>query len=159
LHKYSNVLFIIGGAGIAIPLSYLNLLLSSSSKAESIKMIWAVREESFLQETMSIDFRGLLSDERLSLEAYVTGYETASVHDLEEIADMGEHIEGVRIHKGRPNVRQEIVNFAEEAGKGGDVAVTACGPARIADDARASVVEMLGNGYGRMEYFEESFNW
>jgi len=159
IHEYKNVLFIIGGAGIAVPLSYLSILLSSNSKVENIKIIWAIREESFLNETLSIDFQNLLPDERFSLEAFITGHEITSDHDSEEIANMGEHVKGVRIHKGRPNVRQEVVDFAEELASNSDVAVMACGPARIADDARASVVEMLGRGWGKMEYFEESFNW
>lgn len=159
LHKYDNVLFIVGGAGITVPLSYLSILLSSNSKVESLKVVWAVREEAFLQETVATDFRGLLSDERLQLTAFITGHDTASVQSFENLEQAGSKLHGVQIHKGRPGVRREIEEVAEEIGRNGELAVVACGPAKMADDARASVVEFLGKGWGKMEYFEESFNW
>jgi hypothetical protein len=35
----------------------------------------------------------------------------------------------------------------------------ACGPARMADEARRASVSMLARGFRAVEYFEESFKW
>ncbi|KAJ1324890.1 ferric-chelate reductase [Microdochium nivale] len=85
--------------------------------------------------------------------------------------------ENVRFLHGRPLVAAEIDDFAGEH-PSGSLAVIACGPGRMADDARRTVVEMQGAGSGsggngsgakgqvakrrrrrRVDYFEESFNW
>ena len=152
-HLFTNILFIVGGAGIAVPLSYLSSLLhsSSSSKTENLKILWALREEEFLNETLEVDFRGLVGDERLIVSAYVTGELQGS--------GIAAGRKGVKVQRGRPNVTREVVDAAEEAGLGAALAVVACGPGRMADDARKAVVGLLGRGYGKVEYFEESFNW
>ena len=59
---------------------------------------------------------------------------------------------------GRPDVRESVRKMAGDAGKG-RIAVVACGPARMADQARAACVEVLGGGFDGVEYFEESFKW
>lgn len=144
------MLFIVGGAGIAVPLSYLDLLLNNEdSKTENLKIVWAVREEEFLNECLEVDFRGLVGDERLAVSAFVTAA-------LEE-GGLGR--KGVKVQKGRPDVVREIEDAAEEAGFEAGLAVVACGPGKMADDSRRTVVELLGRGYGKVEYFEESFNW
>jgi len=47
-HKYENVLFIVGGTGIVVPLSYLDMHLNKNSRTTSVQIIWAVREHDFL---------------------------------------------------------------------------------------------------------------
>lgn len=144
------MLFIVGGAGIAVPLSYLDLLLNNDdSKIESLKVVWAVREEEFLTECLEVDFRGLVGDERLAVSAFVTAA-------LEEGRTVRK---GVKVQRGRPDVTKEIEEVAEEVGFDGGLAVVACGPGKMADDSRRAVVRLLGRGYGKVEYFEESFNW
>lgn len=78
----------------------------------------------------------------------------------------------VEILHGRPLVLDEIEDFAAEYAHG-SLAVVACGPGRMADDARRSVVDMQagggrsGGGGGEskasrrrtVDFFEESFNW
>lgn len=102
----------------------------------------------------------MLGDERLALTAYVTGHAvhaTESEHgDTQSAVGKGQ---GVAIHLGRPNVESAIFEVAAEVGRKGELAVVACGPGQLADDARRSVVRLLGKGYGKVEYFEESFNW
>ena len=147
-HKYENVFFIVGGTGIAVPLSYLDKILGKESCTLSLKVIWAVREHQFLMDAINSDFRAFLETEKLDLTAYVT-------QDSEGKEDERARF---RVRQGRPDVYAEVEEAARDSGNR-PLAVVACGPGQMADDARRAVVNMLGKGYSRIEYFEESFNW
>ena len=41
----------------------------------------------------------------------------------------------------------------------GSLAVIACGPGQMVDDARLAVVYAMDGGKDDIEFFEESFNW
>lgn len=71
----------------------------------------------------------------------------------------------VRVIYGRPDVRGEV-ELAARRGRnrvgGADrkLAVVACGPGRMADEARKTVVDVLGRrDAGNVDYLEESFQW
>ncbi|PVH69696.1 ferric reductase like transmembrane component [Cadophora sp. DSE1049] len=170
-HSYTNILFIVGGTGIAVPLSYLNTLLSSDSDSNSkarttttsINIVWAVRERAFLDEVVGRDFREALWNDK---DDDNEGIDTDTGIDI-DIKCPGQR-KAVKIQRGRPNVFSEVENavrdadsnsYSNVAGGGGDLAVVACGPGMMADDARRAVVSMLGRGVSGIEYFEESFNW
>jgi NAD(P)H-flavin reductase len=151
LREYSNILFVVGGTGIAVPLSHLAHILSSECTVQTVKIVWAVREHAFLASIMQ-EFRPLLGDERCTLEVHVT-------QDVAHKDDILDHPpRGVSILNGRPNVRSSVREAAEDAGQQ-SLAVVACGPARMADEARRSSVQMLADGYVGIDYFEESFKW
>jgi hypothetical protein len=116
-----------------------------------VKIVWAVREYRFLASVLR-DFRGLLSDERVEMEVHVTRDDEAKDDAL------GEDLKSVRMMAHRPDVRATIEESARDAGQQ-RLAIVACGPALMADQARRASVEMLGKGYGGVEYFEESFKW
>ena len=113
--------------------------------------MWAVREHAFLASVLR-EFRGLLEDERVEVEAHVT-QEVGRKDDVEV-----EGMKGVRLVAGRPDVRRVVGGAAREAGVE-RVAVVACGPARMADESRRACVDALGEGFKGVEYFEESFKW
>ncbi|KZM23559.1 oxidoreductase [Ascochyta rabiei] len=151
LRKFSNILFIVGGTGIAVPLSHLAHLLATESNVQSVKIVWAVREHEFLN-SMLREFKHLLADERCNLEVHVT-------QDVEHKDDIPEHApRGVTIEVGRPNVHSLVGEAAHDVGRL-SLAIVACGPARMADEARMASVQMLGQGFTGVEYFEESFKW
>ncbi|KAF1917219.1 ferric-chelate reductase-like protein [Ampelomyces quisqualis] len=152
LHHFPAVLFIVGGTGVAVPLSHMSRLLSASSRTQSVKIVWAVREHAFLASILR-DFASLLEDERIDVEVHVT--------HKEEVADqvLGEDLKSVRIVAQRPDVRRKVREAADDTGRNGDLAIVACGPAGMADEARSASVDMLAEGYGGVEYFEESFKW
>jgi predicted ferric reductase len=150
-HLFPNVLFIVGGTGIAVPMSHLARLLSTTSHARSVKIVWAVREHAFLASVLR-DFSGMLGDERVYMEVHVT-------QDKEVEAEvLGEDLKSVRIVTRRPDVYAAVHEAARDAGQE-KLAVVACGPAGMADQTRGACVEMLGKGYRGVEYFEESFKW
>lgn len=151
LHQFPNVLFIVGGTGVAVPLSHISRLLSSSSRTQSVKIVWAVREHAFLTSVLR-DFSGLLGDERVDMEVHIT-------QDKEvESEVLGEDLKSVRIVTKRPDVFGAVGHAAENTGQG-SLAIVACGPASMADQARKASVKMLARGHRGVEYFEESFKW
>lgn len=118
---------------------------------QNVKIVWAVREHAFLASVLR-DFAGLLGDERVEMEVHIT--------QAKELSDdvMGEDLKSVRIFRRRPDVFGAVYEAAKNAGQGG-LAVVACGPAGMADRARAASVEMLKRRYRHVQYFEESFKW
>ncbi|KAF2819445.1 ferric-chelate reductase [Ophiobolus disseminans] len=150
-HLFPSILFVVGGTGIAVPLSHLSRLLSPVSRVQHVKIVWAVREHAFLASVLR-DFAGLLGDERVEMEVHVTQDKEV----MDEV--LGEDLKSVRIVTRRPDVFGVVHEAARDAGQG-KLAVVACGPAGMADRARSATVEMLGRGYRGVEYFEESFKW
>ncbi|KAI4947095.1 hypothetical protein J4E86_008719 [Alternaria arbusti] len=151
LRSSQNILFVVGGTGIAVPLSHLAHVLASTSRVRSVKIVWAVREYAFLTSVLR-DFRGSLSDERVEMEVHVTRDDEAKDDVL------GEDLKSVRIMAHRPDVHETVQEAARDAGQQ-RLAIVACGPALMADQARRASVQMLAKGYRGVEYFEESFKW
>ncbi|PVI05011.1 ferric-chelate reductase-like protein [Periconia macrospinosa] len=151
LQQYRNVLFIVGGTGIAVPLSHLSAMLSNGSSAISIRIVWAVREHALLLLVIR-DFGFLFEDERVQLEVHVT-------QDEEDKDDLIiEAMKNVTVQFGRPNVPVVIKEAGEEVGQE-RLAIVACGPGQMADQARQSCVDLLAQGHNGVEHFEESFKW
>jgi predicted ferric reductase len=152
LHRFPNVLFIVGGTGVAVTLSHISRLLSPTSRTQSVKIVWAVREHEFLASILR-DFSGLLGDERVVMEVHIT--------QANEVMDevLGRDLKSVRIVTKRPDVFGVVHEAAQDAGEDGGLAIVACGPAKMADQARQASVTMLAKGYRDVEYFEESFKW
>lgn len=151
LETFASVLFVVGGTGVTVPLSYLRGLVSRSSRVLRIRIVWAVREHAFLELVLR-NVHSLLADERIDMEVHMT--RDSEYGD----GDFGKGFENIRIMRQRPDV-YEVVKEAVEESKHRRVAVFGCGPALMVDQARKASVKMLGMGYSGVEYFEESFKW
>lgn len=151
LRQYQHVLFVVGGTGIAVALSYLEDILSNESAVGELRIVWAVREHAFLASVLQ-DFRDLLQDERVRLDAYLTQCDEHMNHAVAE-----EH-KRVTIEAERPDVHAVVADAAGEA-EHQSLAIMACGPAQMADQARRASVDALANGFRGVDYFEESFKW
>ncbi|KHN93968.1 ferric-chelate reductase [Metarhizium album ARSEF 1941] len=150
LHQFDHVLFVVGGSGIVVPLSYLKVLTGCNKQTTSTHVHWATREPDFAADVLSNDVGEALGDASLAIDLYFSA---------ETERNMGADIPPkVSRHYGRPNARAIILAAAEDAGEC-SLAVVACGPARMADDARRAVVQGLATFPCQMEYFEESFRW
>jgi NAD(P)H-flavin reductase len=164
LHAFSSLLFITGGTGIAVALSYLND--SIPENVTDVHIVWAVREHAFLSSVLARDIPAhLLKDERLRITVHVT--QDAELKD-DIVVDEGDGLttlgsgldhKNLEYKAGRPDVGGTVQHAAGEVGRGGKLAVVACGPAQMADEARRACVKALGRGYTGVEYFEESFKW
>jgi NAD(P)H-flavin reductase len=150
LHRFDNVLFVVGGSGIVVALSYLRSLLSDSAKATFVQIHWAVRETQLVEDVIKKDIGDLLFSERLTVQVYTT----SMVDQLEN----PDHAPSVRFHRRRLDVHA-LVGEATERAKGGNLAVVACGPARMADDTRQAAVSATGKTSCDVQYFEEDFQW
>uniref|UniRef100_A0A0D2XFV8 FAD-binding FR-type domain-containing protein n=1 Tax=Fusarium oxysporum (strain Fo5176) TaxID=660025 RepID=A0A0D2XFV8_FUSOF len=149
LHLFDNVTFIVGGSGIVVPLSYLQLL-TGSTAPRSVKIHWAVREPAFALDVLQTDIADALGSTNLSVEIHLT------THTPQD--ELSEWPSQVTLRRGRIDASDVVRRRSEEI-LGESLAIVACGPAQMADDARKTVADLLRNGVMRVEYFEESFQW
>ncbi|PCD20928.1 hypothetical protein FGRA07_05080 [Fusarium graminearum] len=150
LHTFDNVIFVVGGSGIVVPLSYLQLLTSGASSPRSVKIHWAVREPAFALDVLKTDIADALGSANLSVEIHLT------THTPQD--ELQEWPSQVTLRRGRIDAAA-VVTRASDIVDGESLAVVACGPARMADDARRMVSDLLKRGVRGVEYFEESFQW
>lgn len=157
LHAFAHIVFIAGGTGIAVAIAYLSALSTlPTSSATHIHIVWAVREHALVTEILTRDIGAeILKDERIKITVHVTQDEEDMKDDIVLDEDMG--TENVVLKSGRPDVETAVEEAAREA-EGRKLAVVACGPAGMADEARRACVRVLERWRG-VEYFEESFKW
>lgn len=149
LHLFDNVVFVVGGSGIVVPLSYLQVL-TGSTAPRSVRIHWAVREPAFALDVLKTDIADALGSTNLSIDIHLT---THTPQD--ELSDWPSQ---VTLHRGRIDA-SSVVRHSSEKASSESLAVVACGPAQMADDARKTAASLLRNGVMRIEYFEESFQW
>ena len=162
LEIFDNVVFIVGGSGIVLPLSYMKLLTSSPSSSSSsttrpraIHLHWAVRQTALALDVLDNDLRHALECENVHIHVHVTGDSSHSVVD-DESSRRAPH----RVTWNPGRVRsEEAIGDALRHAHGRSLAVVACGPARVADDCRRVTAEHMASSKLRIEYFEESFQW
>lgn len=147
--EFEHLVFVVGGSGIVVPLGYLRSLIASSN-VQSIRIVWAVREKGFAEEVIMRDLGPFVGSDKLSLQICMT---------QGTIGEAPSGLQEVELKYGRPDVYGEVTRAVRNASDSEHVAIIACGPARMADDARKSVVEKLKPGGPQVEYFEESFQW
>ncbi|KAI1078820.1 ferric reductase like transmembrane component [Whalleya microplaca] len=151
-HRFDSILFIVGGSGIVVPLTYLEVLGKATSRIRCVHIVWAVREATFASSVLREDLRDMYDDFLSpSLDIYVT-----KDGDSSQLAEVPKNI---RVFHDRPRVKDALAEAVSGFGGRGPFAVVACGPPRMADDTRKAVVDMIGQGHTSIEYFEESFNW
>lgn len=150
LNQYQHVIFIAGGSGVVVALSYLNSLCGEAIAPGTIELHWAVREHSFVKDVLSQEAQRAVATGRLSLHLYMPSQiESPGTNDLPS---------QVQQHVGRPNIRSVVMSAADNA-RGGNLAVVACGPAKMADDSRLAVIHSLKDENHDIDYYEESFTW
>ncbi|KAG5943448.1 hypothetical protein E4U53_007056 [Claviceps sorghi] len=164
LHLFDQVVFIVGGSGVVVAISYLRGLVGQSRETnKSIQLHWAVREPEFAAQVLARDMSDAVADNdgSLSIDIYFSAEpQPRSAHGDGLPAQIARHYQ-------RPCARQIVMQAAAAAAaaecstgrQGRGLAVVACGPARLADDARQAVVEAMDRGLCEMEYFEEKFRW
>ncbi|KAH9226899.1 hypothetical protein K456DRAFT_1876917 [Colletotrichum gloeosporioides 23] len=143
LERFSKVLFVVGGSGIAVPLSYLKKLTTSRSQPKLIGIHWAIRQSGLAVDVLTHELKNVSSHGQVKLHIY----------DLRS-----GHISprGVRFH--RLNV-EKLIHAVLNTGEKGSLAVVVSGPGRMADETRRAVASRMVSSEPRIEYFEESFQW
>ncbi|KAK1237297.1 hypothetical protein MKX08_002922 [Trichoderma sp. CBMAI-0020] len=155
LHKYHRVIFIAGGSGVVVALSYLTSLCKQMGTPTKIDLYWAVREPAFAKDVLSsymssTEVKAAIDTGRLSLQLYMSSQlESFAADSLPS---------RVQQYVGRPDIGSAIMAAARDI-QDGNIAVVACGPAKLADDSRLAVVNALKEGNRHIDYYEESFAW
>ncbi|KAF5586129.1 ferric-chelate reductase [Fusarium pseudoanthophilum] len=153
LERFTKVLFIVGGSGIAVPLSYLYRLTTSSTKQSKIEVHWAVRQSAFAIDVLNHDLSDILGNDRVEINIYLT------TGDVDGRIACDETI--YRLAKWNPkrlNI-EEIIGRVLEDSYEESIAVVTSGPAKMADESRSVVAARTVPSLPRIEYFEESFQW
>lgn len=151
LDRFDRVLFIVGGSGIAVPLSYLQRLLKSTRQPGSIEIHWAVRQTALAVDVLNHELRDVLRDERLKTVIYATGVDDRRLDD-ENSCDL------VEWRSERLNV-EEAIDRCVATESEGSLAVVTSGPGKMADESRCAVAARTLHSRPRVEYFEESFQY
>ncbi|KAF5589983.1 ferric-chelate reductase [Fusarium pseudocircinatum] len=153
LECFQNVIFIVGGSGIAVPLSYLQKLTTSSKKPSRIEVHWALRQPAFAFDVLNNDLSHMLGNDGVEINIYLTAWDGDGRMACDETI--------YRLAKWRStrlNV-QQIIDRALEDGDKESIAVVTSGPAKMADESRYVVAARTVPSCPRIEYFEESFQW
>lgn len=150
LERFDKVLFVVGGSGIAVPLSYLKKLMTSRNQPR-IYIHWAVQQPALAIDILNCELNGALKSDWVRTNVYVTRFH-GGVSGDEAVCRL------VEWRTGRMNI-EEVVEASLDTEESGSLAVVACGPARMADECRRTVASKMEYSMPRIEYFEESFQW
>ncbi|CAF3485454.1 unnamed protein product [Fusarium graminearum] len=151
LERFDKVIFIVGGSGIAVPLSYLNKLTTSATGPKLVEVHWAVRQSALAEDVLNHELSDVLDSSQVRVSIYVTGASRARPDQITTC-----HFAEWR--DGRLNVEGIIDNVLDSGGEG-SLAVVTSGPAKMADESRSAVAAWAVPSMPRIEYFEESFQW
>lgn len=152
LELFARVVFVVGGSGIVVALSYIRVLLDSP-QCQNIDIHWSVREHALAKEIVQRDLTEALGHEKVSLNIYMTG--TGDRGESEASADVVWHWQRMD-----PTALIEAMTPGA-TGSQPSLAIVACGPAKMADETRCASVAAMRRAESRtrVEYFEESFQW
>lgn len=163
LHKFSRVVFVVGGSGVVVPLSYLSrrhgkATDESSRRYGDVHVHWSVREPALAMDVLGRDLGGEGGDacDRMEMSVYFT---RSSAADLDPPSHQSNGFETTFIER-RMHAGEIVAGAAAGLEAGESLAIVACGPARMADEARRAAADLIGRSAGiSIEYFEESFQW
>jgi ferric-chelate reductase len=163
LWRYESVLLIIGGTGIASAVPYIQDHIRRSAgggeiseeetRIRDIELVWTARQTAFLHDVASRELLPALGREDFQASFYATGVSAAPPR--RDLAGLG-----CEISTGRPHIQSLIMSRACDASAAGStLAILVCGPAGMADEARAATHLAMRQGYRSIKYVEESFAW
>lgn len=164
LHSYDTVLLIAGGTGIAAAVPYILqhgvLSQGRSSRTTSIHLVWTTRQIAFIESLCRNELAPFLGRQDMKTSFYSTRIAGALMlddHAGSRLSEQGRaDLDMLKISHSRPDVRSIVLATARE-NPAGRTAVMVCGPAGMADGARATVHEAMRNGSQNLDYFEEAF--
>lgn len=150
IHRYDHVVFVVGGTGIVTLLSYLPLLLGNYSTPKTIEIHWAVREVALAATIFREYMDTAFNNSKLSFALYMSA-------GTDEVSEYQLPSQVVQHHK-RPNISNIIESAAVQNGSG-TMAIVACGPEGLVDDARAAAVTSIRSSNSHIDYFQDNFFW
>jgi NAD(P)H-flavin reductase len=166
LWDYESILFIAGGTGLSAALPYIEEHIYRRSTNQGvltrdIKFIWTSRNPGFIHDVCTKELRSALTHEDIHCQFY----STSQIHSKSETAETDKisSTVDVKVNQGRPDIASSIMESALDkingGSKAGRLAILVCGPASMADEARAAVISARRSGCNVIEYVEETFGW
>ncbi|KAH0842693.1 putative ferric-chelate reductase (Fre2) [Fonsecaea pedrosoi] len=187
LHTFEHVVFIVGGTGISGALPYmqdhakrvaLNARQQSgaaegkvSTLTRNITFVWSTKQTSMIKDIVAQELQPYIGRDDVHLHLHATSRGSGRLtsvdaansgnEDLEIIPRTNASTTNINIIYGRPNIQGTILgvidkmNDTDTAGR--RIAILTCGPAGMADEARAAVHMALKQGKRGVEYIEETF--
>lgn len=164
LTGFDTILLMVGGTGVAaaIPrvIQHVKDCEDGKTRTTRVKMVWTAKQAAFIEEVCQRELAPFTSREDLELQLYASRESrTVSNGENHDKCD-AESTMSLDIKAGRPDIDGLICSAAMDAkSEGSKVVVLTCGPAAMADDARAAVHRAMKDGCRTIEYVEESFGW
>lgn len=153
LRLFPQVVFIAGGIGITVILSYLRELQSysnvnddSEKYTQRLTVHWAVSDPAKI-EWAARRLAGMR--EFADIHIYISDNKAITLPDAP--------YRGID-HQGRLSCEEVVANACKEPAYDA-TAVFACGPGPLNDDARKATCKAIMKGRRYITYFEESFSW
>lgn len=178
MENYDSLLLIAGGTGIACAVPYIKeqIRLSAADhddgeeediesprRRRDIHLVWAARESSFIVDVATRELQPAFSHEEFSVSFHSTSAlsgDTFKIQTTSRAATSQDTDTHIDIRPGRPDLHQIILEHAREASASKrSTAVVVSGPTKMADEARAAVLDAMHKGYKGVVFREESFSW
>ena len=174
LHTFDNVVFIVGVSGITGALPYLQEHVDAikqivdshsqrqTTRTRNITLIWTAKQSAMITSIFERELQPLTGREDMSMRLHATSPKE-SPDTIEDTVDKAPETvtSELDIVYGRPDIKGDLFHIIDDfhaaGASGGRIAVFTCGPAEMADEARATVHQALKAGKRGIEYFEESF--
>lgn len=174
LSSFENVIFVVGGTGIAGVIPHLQAYLTLSSKRPSpatlgqgtrtrdITVIWAAKQSAMIRNIAARELRPFTNLEDIKFRFYATREKkNGTLAQTDKLGNTLVQSHDIEISNQRPDIGAAVLSVVDQVNaagsRGGRVAVFTCGPAAMADEARAALHRALKDGKQGLEYFEESF--
>jgi ferric-chelate reductase len=178
LHTFENIIFIVGGTGISGALPYMHEHIKSiaqdaqaagtdrkrSTCTKDITFVWSTKQSAMIRDVAAHELKPFLERNDIHIHLHATsGADKSSADGDKECkiipsVDVGDDITVVY---GRPDIQRTILNVIGAVNSSGAtsdrIAILTCGPAGMADEARAAVHKALKQGNRGVEYIEETF--
>ncbi|RMD42101.1 hypothetical protein DV735_g3031, partial [Chaetothyriales sp. CBS 134920] len=179
LHAFENVVFIVGGSGIAGALPYLQehlrLKSENATLTQNITMVWTAKQAAMIRDIAAKELKPMLDCDDIQMQLHATTKRGGFTRLKDKVSGKGgdekdtntssssSSEDELAIQPHRPNIRHTILSVIKEVNNagsaGGRIAILTCGPGGMADEARAAVHAAMKQGMRGVEYFEEAFGW
>ncbi|GME25800.1 fre family ferric-chelate reductase [Neofusicoccum parvum] len=177
LHAFDTVVMVVGGTGIAAATPYIldhaARAAAGATRTTRVRLVWTAKHAAFLRDVCRGELAGALAREDVEAVLFATGRGPAKAGEEEEedaaaAAEAEDEIQPAgaaarreaAVRHERPDVTGIVAEAAREATEGeARTVVFVCGPAAMADEARAAVHAEMKKGCRRIEYVEDCFRW
>lgn len=167
LNAYSRLVFIVGGSGITAALPYLqDYAERRSTRTNKVIFIWTTKQAAMIHNVASEELLPYLNREDIDLSFHATLSTSDADREVKSEIDTDKSLgSSPRITFGRPDIKTSILGAIGEVQTESHksinerIAVFACGPAEMLDEARDAVHHALKGGAEGVKYFEETFGW